>query len=744
MEVTFKFGVIYMKKGKRFTFKKPFMKRSASKAIDKTSVTDQQSQVPSKSKKGKKEKTYHGRVSVKLTLIISHFLIALIPILLITVLLFINAKVSLTEEVTNANMALSDQVTKLMDLKLSEIDATSILLISDQDVLEVISKSEEDYENLYYMLKDRDDNLFSLIQSLKSSTRDLKVVNFINDNEVIDPDKSGVFAEEGFVDTFFQSEEFTIAAEAKARPVWFYGLYGTQDLYFMRSVRNIYSAKANTVLLMSLDHEYLSEDLNAEELGEGARMSLVDSQGKVIASSDETVTMGFEIAGAGPLLENIQASVDASEDKVPKARGNFISDEGGAMESLVIFQELSNGWYYVAEIPTKSILGGIETIRGLALGLGSVATIAALAIGFLLAMSISKPIDYIKGRMRQVEQGDLTVRSTMKGKNELAQLSTSFNKMTENMAQLIEETGEISNEVSADAIELQKIAGQSALASKEVIQAVESLTEGATEQATDADKAAGIVKDLVDQMNKTEESFKAVVDVTNRTKKASVEAAGTIDELSNATTESIELSDNIKTDMAQLTERFKEILGIIDMINAISSQTNLLALNAAIEAARAGDAGKGFAVVADEVRKLASQSSEAAQSISDIVNNIYKETQKTEVMIENGSVIYERQEKAAKNTEQTFKVIVEDMDNIIKEVDTVYELLSGLDAIQNDATDSITSIAAIAQQSASAIEEVLATGEEQTASADHLSEMAESLSKIIDTLSENVKQFKVN
>lgn len=61
---------------------------------------------------------------------------------------------------------------------------------------------------------------------------------------------------------------------------------------------------------------------------------------------------------------------------------------------------------------------------------------------------------------------------------------------------------------------------------------------------------------------------------------------------------------------------------ILKEINKITMRTNMLSINASIEAAKAGEHGKGFSVVANEIKSLATESSESAKDIQQIITEL--------------------------------------------------------------------------------------------------------------------------
>lgn len=707
------------------------------------------------SKQNKVTPSRKERFSIFIKLLVSHALIGAVPVIIVGLLVSSLAQNGILGEVMVANTEKTVELAKNMELRMDTIEMTSDILVTDFELLSVVSKNPEDYESDYQLFSERREIIDPIMMTLYSANSQINNIIFIKENEVISSSSSDITYSPEFIEDYFNSQAFTDLTTTRQIINWYYDAYGNDSIYMTRKARD--TVKKIGGLVIEVDKDYFMKDLRVKnfdydriedqiyieesDLSDHERQEIqklyyiINPKGKII-TSNRTSYHGTEFTAMKDLQEVVTLAGEESQ------QGGFVTTEGYSSEHLVTYAVMDNGWFLVQAIPTNIIYKSVDTIKFYTSIAIVGAVILALLAGLLVAFTIVSPIKYVNKLLRGLEQGDLTIQSTIVGKYEMGGLSSSFNAMVKNIGQLIKDAGLISGAVTQDVEYLQNIAKSSADGSKEIIQAVEAVAEGASSQALDAEKAKLVINDLSSKIADTETTFASVTEATGRAKSVSDEATATISELNQATGESIEMTEAIRRDIQSLVAQFNDILNIVGLIEGISDQTNLLALNAAIEAARAGDAGKGFAVVADEVRKLAVQSTEATGRISTIVNDIYNATTDTEKRIVGGSAIFDRQEEAVKATGEKFDRIAGDMDAISGEISRVKEVLAGLDVSQNEAIDATTSIASIAEESSAAIEQVLATAQAQTASSEELMEMANNLSFVIQALNESMGGFK--
>lgn len=223
----------------------------------------------------------------------------------------------------------------------------------------------------------------------------------------------------------------------------------------------------------------------------------------------------------------------------------------------------------------------------------------------------------------------------------------------------------------------------------------QSLSEGATEQASTIEELTANVNEVTSRVNETAENAEKV-------KTSAVEMT----EVINTGNESmIKLTQTMK----DLNRFSSDIYKIVKTIDNIAFQTNILALNASVEAARAEQYGASFGVVADEVRALAAQSAKSAQS--------------TALLIEQTIAAIKEGADTANMAEGVLHSMVVKAENVKRSVVKITDAMESDAAAVQQALASIEQLSSIVQANSASAEETAAASEEIAAQATSMMEL---------------------
>lgn len=304
------------------------------------------------------------------------------------------------------------------------------------------------------------------------------------------------------------------------------------------------------------------------------------------------------------------------------------------------------------------------TVRNMMILLG-IGLLAAMALAAFITRQITRPLKELQAVMAQVENGDLTVAGQIGSRDEIGQLTQSFNKLIVTMRQMTKEiydTVVFLNQSSNSMLRVAEVVASNSEEMSAVINGASESTEGINSSVSQGANAALELSGNINSISvATEEISTTIHSLASASEQASVSldqvsilvdkisgginlVAGSAKEVSGSVAgvvtavkeinlslnevekncqQSITVAKDAETRAQEATVIIhklnsvsKQIGKVVNLINDIADQTNMLALNAAIEAAGAGDAGRGFAVVANEVKELAKQTSGATDEIA--------------------------------------------------------------------------------------------------------------------------------
>lgn len=410
-----------------------------------------------------------------------------------------------------------------------------------------------------------------------------------------------------------------------------------------------------------------------------------------------------------------------------------------------------------------------------------IATLLVAAIASYLANSATIPLVDAVIAVKKIGGGKLDTRLSVKRNDELGQLGSNINLMTNQIQNLIQEQKVIADRQKQEKEQLEAAiytlldevyeatdgdltvrANLDNLELSTVADLFNAIITNLHDIAVEAKESSGkvgsslkqnememrlLAKQAIQEAQETRETLMSVEQLSQSIQTVATNASQA-EQIADATYNTIVSSTNnmdltvesiltLRTTvdetgqkMERLNESSKQISEAISLIEGIALKTNVLAINAGAEAERAGEYGQGFAIVAEQVSLLAKQSTAALKEIARTVTVIQAETNEVNQAMKSGTTQVLETFLLIESTKESLSLALEKS----RTINQLMESISHSTISQTTTSESVTNL----------MQNIAQLSETTSKSSERVAKSIVETANVAERLESTVSQFKVS
>jgi two-component system, sensor histidine kinase YesM len=351
-------------------------------------------------------------------LIVINFVLIALALGTASYLTFSSYASSMEKNIGKYQMDVVNELTANIDTYINEFNLLSLMPYQSRDILQYIASSKTTFDTLSF-----------------------------NERVNLEGFSKNVFAN-GRVDisglTLYSATGGTYTVKSEAQPYfsfkdvkkepWYSKVSNTGKMVYVKSENGRVSSDKSQVYSFA-------RKIRSVENGKDLGYIVLDVDMNIIRNKIETLSNDKKnimiLDDAGDLVyKSMDQQIDEKSVFQYKGSGTVKYRENKVTELLSFHTSPLTGWMMIEMVPLPTLLQDTVRVRNYIVLIGLICLLLAVLISTAIAVRITYPISELRNLMKKVVRGDLEVSLPINSRDEIGQLSQSFNIMVSKLSEL--------------------------------------------------------------------------------------------------------------------------------------------------------------------------------------------------------------------------------------------------------------------------------------------------------------------